>query len=165
MAVVATEGLLTSVRPNVTLKKPRSRESLSAKVALARQRMRSDVHFQSSSRGVDFSTLVACHCFLNLITFVCSTMELLVLRKSGIGRIGLSTVRTLIARWGRGLFALLRFYGLLNVGTWCGFFHENRDWVIGWHILQRRARWGNWTHRSVWRWCKWIVGCMTGRWR
>jgi hypothetical protein len=79
MAVVAAERLLARMRSNVSLKKPWPRESFAAEMAFAGQRVRSDVHLQSSSRRVDLAAFVACHGFLDLIALVSSTMELLML--------------------------------------------------------------------------------------
>ncbi len=55
-AIVARERFFTGVNANMPLEKPRSRETFSANVTLARQRVCANVHLQSRERGV---TLVA----------------------------------------------------------------------------------------------------------
>lgn len=59
MALVALEGLLARVRPDVALKQPRSAEGLAADFALARQCVRSDVHLEGSHGGVLLAAVLA----------------------------------------------------------------------------------------------------------
>lgn len=59
VAVGAGERFLAGVGAYVALKEPRSREGFAANRALARQRVRSDVHFQRAQRNVHFFTVLA----------------------------------------------------------------------------------------------------------
>lgn len=79
-AELADEGFLAGVGPDVTLQKPRPRESLITEVALAWKRMGADVHLQGSESFVRFVTLLADEDLLSLVAFGCWTVELLVLR-------------------------------------------------------------------------------------
>ncbi len=51
-AVGASERLLPSMRPHVTLEEPRPRKRFAADVALAGQRVRPDVHLERGQAGV-----------------------------------------------------------------------------------------------------------------
>lgn len=59
IANIALERLLAGMGPDVTLQQPGSRERFAANVALARQRMRADVHLQRAHRRVLFAAVLA----------------------------------------------------------------------------------------------------------
>lgn len=58
-ALGASERFLSGVRPQVTLKEPRSRERLSADMTLARKSVSPGVHLHRTQRRVDLRTLSA----------------------------------------------------------------------------------------------------------
>lgn len=91
LAVLAVEGLLAGVRPDVPLEEPRSGEGLSAKVTLAGQRVRADVHLECAQADVDLLAVLAGEGLLCL-AFGRGAVELLVLREAGVGGVGLSAV-------------------------------------------------------------------------
>jgi len=54
IAVLTSEWLLAGMRPDVTLKQPRPGECLATCMALAGQRVRSNVHFQCAQTDIYF---------------------------------------------------------------------------------------------------------------
>lgn len=78
VAVGAGERFLAGVGAYVALKEPRSREGFAADRALARQRVRSDVHFQGAQGNVHFFTVFATERFSG--AFTGGTMKLAVFR-------------------------------------------------------------------------------------
>lgn len=58
-AVLARERLLAGVRPDVSLQQPRPRKRLSAQLALARQGVSADVHFEGAQRHVRLLAVLA----------------------------------------------------------------------------------------------------------
>lgn len=97
LAMLAVEGLLARVRPDVALQQPRPRESLSADVALAGQRMGADVHLKGAQRHVHFVTVLAAERLLRLVSLGGGAMELLVLGQATERRVRLSAIGALIA--------------------------------------------------------------------
>ena len=85
MAVVAREGLLASVRSDVSLEEPGPRESFATQVALAGQRMGADVHLEGSGRSVDLPAFIARNYLLEPFVVALQTMELLMLDQTGVG--------------------------------------------------------------------------------
>lgn len=79
MAMIAAEGLLARVRPDVALQKPRPGESLAAEMALAGQRVGSDMHLEGASRRVNFATFLARDDFWSFLFARLDAVELLVL--------------------------------------------------------------------------------------
>lgn len=59
IAMRTSERLLTGVRPDVTLKKPRPGERFAARMALARQCMSPDVHLKRAQTNVHLLTVFA----------------------------------------------------------------------------------------------------------
>lgn len=100
-AVLAREGFLARVCPDVTLEEPWSGEGLTAQKALAGQRVRPDVHLEGAQRNVDlFAVLAAKGLFVSRL--LSGAVQLLVLGQTAVGRIGLVTIWALVAgRCGR----------------------------------------------------------------
>lgn len=100
---MARERLLSGVRADMSLQQPRSRERFTAKVALARQRVRTDVHLERAQRRVHLRAVFAAEGLAREATLCCSAMVLLVFRKSGVSGVGFCTVGALVAwtSWGR----------------------------------------------------------------
>lgn len=96
--VMARERFFTSVGSDMSLQQPRPGESFSTQVTFARQRMRANVHFQRTERCVHFWTKLAAKWFLRQVSFGDGTVELAMFGKSRIGRVGFSTIGTLITR-------------------------------------------------------------------
>ncbi len=95
-AVLAREGFLARVRPDVTLKEPRSREGLATQKALAGQRVRPDVHLEGAQRNVNlFAVLAAKGLFVGRL--LSGAVQFLVLCQTAVSRVGLVTVRALVA--------------------------------------------------------------------
>lgn len=103
VADLAAERLLAGVRSHVALQQPRTTEALAAVLALARQRVRSDVHLQGAHASVDLRTELARE--LLAVLLVTITMELEVLAQAGLGRVRFAAVRT---REMTGIFAAVR---------------------------------------------------------
>lgn len=97
IAVLTTERLLSSVGSDVTLKKPRPRESFSTKMTLAGQGVCPDVHFECTQADVDLLTELAGEALLRL-SLGRGAVELLMFRQTRIGRVGLATVGTRVTR-------------------------------------------------------------------
>ena len=95
--------LLARMRSHMALQQPRTTEALAAVVALARQRVRSNVHLQGAHAGVDLRTDLAGE--LLAVLLVTITMELAMLVPAGLGRVRLVAVRT---REMTGIFAAVR---------------------------------------------------------
>lgn len=135
LAQLAYERLLARVRPNVTLEQPGARERLITEIALARQRVRPDVHLESTERLVRFVTFLAHERLLRLVTFGGRAVKLLVLREPRVGGVAFATIGTLVA-WsrptpgGRSLLARRRqliagFLMLLDVGARSGLLRQH----------------------------------------
>lgn len=97
VAVLAAEGLLAGVRPDVALEQPRPRERLAAEVALAGQRVRPDVHLQRAQADVHLLAVFARERLLRL-ALGGGAVELLVFGQAGVRRVRFSAVRTLVPR-------------------------------------------------------------------
>lgn len=95
VAVLTAERLLAGVRPDVTLKQPRSRERFAAHMALAGQRVRPDVHLQRAQTDVHLVAGLAREGLLRL-ALGGGAVELLMLRQTGIRRIGFAAVGALV---------------------------------------------------------------------
>ena len=95
-AVRAGERLLARVRPDVALQEPRPGEGLAAQEALAGQRVRADVHLQGAQRDVDLLAVLAAEGFL-VGRLLGRAVQLLVLRQTAVGRVGLVAIRALVA--------------------------------------------------------------------
>lgn len=92
----AREGLLARVRADVTLQQPRPGEGLSAKEALARQRVGADVHFQGAQRDVDLLAMLAAERLL-AGRLLGSAVKLLMLGQSAVSGVRLVAIGALIA--------------------------------------------------------------------
>lgn len=95
-AVRARERFLARVRPDVALQKPRPGEGFAAQKALARQRVRSDVHLQGAQGDVDFVAVFATEGFL-VGRLLGGAVQLLVFGQAAVGRVGLVAIGTLVA--------------------------------------------------------------------
>lgn len=78
ITVLTAEGFLSSMSPDVSLKKPRSGESLTTEMTLAGQGMRPNMHLQGSKTDVHLLAIFAGKGLFGL-SFCRSTMELLML--------------------------------------------------------------------------------------
>jgi len=92
LAVLTGERLLTGMRPDVTLEQPRPGECLAARAAFTRQRVRPDVHLESTQAQVELLAKLAREGLLRL-ALGGRAMELLMLRQAGVRRVGLIAVR------------------------------------------------------------------------
>jgi len=95
-AVRAGEGLLARMCPDVTLKEPRPGEGFPTQKALTRQRVRPDVHLESSKGDVHLLAVFAAEGFL-AGRLLSGAVKLLVFCEAAIGRIGLVAIRALVA--------------------------------------------------------------------
>lgn len=91
VAVRTGEWLLAGMRPDVTLKQPRSGERFAALLALARQRVRPDVHLERAHAEVELLAVLAREGLLRL-ALSGRAVELLMLRQAGIRRVRLVAV-------------------------------------------------------------------------
>ena len=92
LAVRARKGLLTSVRADVSLEQPRTRESLPAELALARESMSPDVHFECAEGHVFLVAVLAVEGFLVLRVAV----ELSVLAEPAECRVLFAAIRAVV---------------------------------------------------------------------
>lgn len=95
IAISARERLLPRMRPDVSLKQPRSRERLPAHGALARQSVRPNVHLQRPQGHVHLLAILAAELFGG--TAASGAMELPVLGQSGKCRVAFPAIRTLVS--------------------------------------------------------------------
>ena len=92
----AGEGFLARVRPDVTLQKPRTRESLTAQEALAGQCVRADVHLEGTERDVNLLAVFAAEGFL-VGGLLGGAVKLLMFSQPAVSRVGLVTIGALVA--------------------------------------------------------------------
>lgn len=97
VAMLTAERFLPRVRSDVPLEEPGPGERFPAEMALARQRVRSDVHFQRAQAHVHLLAVFARERFLRL-PFSRSAMKLLVFRQPGIGGVRFTAIRALVSR-------------------------------------------------------------------
>lgn len=97
-AVVTRERFLTRVGADVSLQQPRSGECLAAKVALARESVGPNVHFQRTQGGIYLCAIFAAERFPSKATLSSCAVVLLVFGETRVRRVGFSTIGALIAR-------------------------------------------------------------------
>lgn len=92
----AGERLFARVRADVPLQKPWSWESLAAQDTLAGERVRPDVHLESTQGDVDLLAVLAAEGLLRRGVFIGCAVELLVFREAGVGGVGFWTEGALV---------------------------------------------------------------------
>lgn len=116
LAVRAREGLLAGMSANVALKQPRSGESLPAELALARQGMCPDVHFESPKGHVFLVAVFAVEGFLVL----CVAVQLPVLAQPAERRVLLPAVGAVVLGAVFAILVAASFFDLLLGFRRCG---------------------------------------------
>lgn len=97
VAMLTAERFLPCVSSDVPLEKPGPGERFPAKMALAGQRVRSNVHFQRAQAHVHLLAVLARERLLRL-ALGGRAMKLLVLRQPGIRGVRFAAVRALVSR-------------------------------------------------------------------
>lgn len=99
VAMLTAERFLPRVRSYVPLEEPRPGERFPAKMTLAGQRVRSDVHLEGAQAHVHLLAILARERFFRL-AFGGGAMELLMLGQPGVGGVRFTAIRALVS-WGR----------------------------------------------------------------
>lgn len=97
VAMLTAERFLPRVRSDVPLEKPRPGERFPAEMALAGQRVRSNVHLQRAQAHVHLLAVFARERFFRL-AFSGRAMKLLVLGQPGVGGVRFTAIRALVSR-------------------------------------------------------------------
>ena len=96
-AVLTAERFLARVRADVSLQQPGPAERLSAQHALARKRVRADVHLEGAQRDVHLVAVFAAERLFGLLT---DAVEFLVFRQSAVRRVRFVAILTLVTGGG-----------------------------------------------------------------